>query len=325
VRASRLLAISLLLQARGKMTATQLADELEVSLRTIYRDIDELGAAGVPVFADRGRDGGYSLMDGWEARLDGLTLVEAQSLFLGLLLGPAADLGLAAPAVAARRKAEASLASLGDVGRVSERFHLDPMPWYVHVEPVNHLSVAAEAVWTERRLRIEYSSWRSQSERTIEPLALVFKAGRWYLVAREDGETRMYRVAEIKAASVLGRFRRPRSFNLALWWATRSIEFESSRLSAEATVNVSPKGLVALRRVVEIRDSDLEPDVSGWSRLTIPIESNEHASRMLLALGAEVEVLKPAALRRAMRSTLMELNRLYRVDLKPRNRTGQEP
>src|SRR3954469_8391357 len=201
MRASRLISLLLLLQNRGRMTAQALADELEVSVRTVYRDVESLGAAGVPIYADRGPAGGYQLLDGYRTRLTGLTSDEAGTLFLAGVPGPAAELGLGSVLAAAELKLRASLpGELADrADRVRERFHLDAPGWFRPDEPTPDLSTVAEAVWSSRRLEIRYRRWKAPREvtRTLDPLGVVLKAGRWYLVAGSATRTTAYRVSNI--------------------------------------------------------------------------------------------------------------------------------
>ena len=192
VRASRLVSLLLLLQTRGRMTARELADALEVSVRTVYRDVEALGAAGVPVYGEAGHDGGYRLLDGYRTRLTGLTAAEAESLFLAGMPSVAADLGLGAAVSAAQLKLMAALPveSRAHAARISECFHLDAPPWYGDTDRTDRLDAVADAVWTRRRVRIRYLRWAEPHEidRTVDPYGLVLKAGHWYLVAgHEDG------------------------------------------------------------------------------------------------------------------------------------------
>src|SRR6187399_2846626 len=158
MRASRLLSILLMLQTRGQLTAGQLADELEVSIRTVYRDIEALSEAGVPVYTERGPHGGIQLVDGYRTRLTGLTADEAEALFLSGMPGPAAELGLGTVVAAARLKVLASLPGelRARASRLVERFHLDATAWFSSSDPVPHLATLADAVWEARRLRIAY-------------------------------------------------------------------------------------------------------------------------------------------------------------------------
>jgi predicted DNA-binding transcriptional regulator YafY len=322
MRASRLLSILLLLQARGRMTAHALAEEFEVSIRTIYRDIDNLSAAGVPVYADRGRAGGFQLLDGYRTRLTGLTPAEAEAIFLSGLPGPAADLGLGDAVAAARLKL---LAALPDqrregAGRVAARFHLDPVAWYRHAETAAILPALAEAVWNTLRIRIRYESWSDIVDRELDPLGLVLKAGTWYLVALADGRARTYRVSGIQNFELAGTdFTRPRNFDLAAYWTAWARDFEGRLYQGAATLRLSPNGLKRLSllppAVAEMaaRTAAL-PDQAGWTQVDIPIESIDHAATEILALGVEAEVLAPPELRGRMRAIAGQLSAIYPGD-----------
>lgn len=319
--ASRLLVILMLLQAHGRVSARALAAEVEVSIRTIYRDIDRLSAAGVPVYAERGSAGGFQLLDGWRTRLTGLTVPEAQALFLAGLPGPASDLGLGDAMAVAQLKLLAALPAAwqADVRRVGARFHLDPVGWFRSAARANHLPAVADAVWAERRLTIRYESWTGVADRTIEPLGLVLKAGVWYLVARRGGEPRTYRLSHILELSVSDeRFARPPDFDLAGYWAASTRRYEAAVYRDRAVVRVSPRGRALLRDLSSAAAAAAAhpagaPDADGWTRLAIPIESIAHAARALLPLGAEVEALEPPALRASLTDTARRLAALYGV------------
>ncbi len=330
MRASRLLSILMLLQAKGRMSAQALADEVEVSLRTIYRDIDELSAAGVPVYAERGRAGGFQLLDGWRTRLTGLTAPEAQALFLAGLPGPAAELGLAELMEAAQLKLLAALPAgwQADARRVGARFHLDPVGWFRSAPPTDHLPAIAEAVWTERLLKVRYESWSGVVDREIAPLGLVLKAGTWYLAAAIGEDRRTYRLSNILTLAVLDeRFTRPPDFDLAAYWAGATQRFEAAIYRDTAMLRVSPRGLKQLRKlsgaVAEAAARTAEaPDHEGWRRLVIPIESIDHAAHELIKLGAEAEVLAPAPLRARIGEMASRLAALY---VAGPARSGAEP
>ncbi len=203
MRASRLLSIVLLLQNRGRMTAPELARELEVSVRTVYRDVESLSAAGVPVYADRGPAGGYQLLDGYRTRLTGLSGDEAESLFLSGMPAPAAaELGLGSVMATAQLKVMAALPEelRTRAVRVQERFHLDAPTWFREVERSEHLTAVADAVWNQRVVEVRYERWgRKQVTRVLEPYGLVLKTGVWYLAA----QPRSAQVAESAPSSAL--------------------------------------------------------------------------------------------------------------------------
>lgn len=319
MRASRLLSILMLLQARGRMSAEALAKEVEASVRTVYRDVDELSAAGVPIYAERGRNGGFQLLDGWRTRLTGLTASEAQALFLAGLPGPAAQLGLGGAMAAAQLKLLAALPAnwREDAQRIGTRFHLDPVDWYRGTAPADHLPAVAAAVWAERRLLLRYASWTEETERVVDPLGLVLKAGTWYLVARGGGKSRTYRVANIRALTPAeGHFTRPRNFDLAAYWTASTARFESEIYRGTALLRVSPRGLRSLRGMsAAVADAAAHasqgPDADGWTRVTIPIEAVDQAARDLLRLGAEAEVLEPAELRDRVAETARRVMAMY--------------
>ncbi|MGN9844201.1 helix-turn-helix transcriptional regulator [Nonomuraea sp. H19] len=322
MRASRLLSLLLLLQSRGRMTAPELAAELEVSVRTVYRDVEALAAAGVPVYADRGPAGGYQLLDGYRTRLNGLTAEEASSLFLAGLPGPAAELGLGEVAATAELKLLAALPPepRSHASRMRERFLLDVPSWYRSGDDVPHLSQVAEAVWDQQPLHMTYRRWgRQDVDRVIHPYGLVLKGGSWYLVAAPaDGEPRTYRVARILTLETLpGRFPRPEGFDLAAFWREFAKEFRERMYTAEAVIKLAPgKGeLLAYTLGQDVVGAALaaagEPDPEGWVTLTLPVESITHARWLLLRMGADVEVLRPPELRALMGEAVAELSKMY--------------
>ncbi|MEU5869329.1 MULTISPECIES: transcriptional regulator [unclassified Nonomuraea] len=322
MRASRLLSLLLLLQARGRMTAPELAAELEVSIRTVYRDVEALSAAGVPVYADRGPAGGYQLLDGYRTRLTGLTAEEASSLFLAGLPGPAAELGLGEVAAAAELKLLAALPPepRSHASRMRERFLLDVPGWYRSADDVPHLSDVADGVWERRPLRMTYRRWGQQVvDRVIHPYGLVLKGGSWYLVAAPpDGSPRTYRVSRILTVEQLpGRFLRPEDFDLAAFWRAYAKEFRERMYTAEAVIRLAPgrEDLLAYTMGSDVVAAALAaaggPDPEGWRVLTVPVESLTHARWLLLRMGADVEVLEPAELRVLMAEAVAGLGKLY--------------
>ncbi|MEK8033040.1 WYL domain-containing protein [Ideonella sp. DXS29W] len=319
MRASRLLSIQMLLETRGRMSARALADALEISVRTLYRDIDELTAAGVPVYAERGRAGGFELMRGWKTTLTGLTPSEAQAVFLSGLAGPAADLGLGSDVEQAQLKLLAALPAAwrDDARRVSSRLYLDPIDWYRESEPLPHLATVASAVWEERPVAIHYESWKLTSRRAIHPLGLVLKAGAWYLVASSGEQARTYRVSNILQAELLdGTVHRPKGFDLTAYWRESVRRFEAQLIQGEAIVRANAAGLKALSHLsaaVAKAVSAIQRPAADDERveLRIPIESIDHATGQLLRLAPDVEVLGPPALRRSTLERVKQLVALY--------------
>ena len=323
MRASRLLSLLMLLQSHGRMSAQALAEALEVSVRTIHRDVDELSAAGVPIWADRGRLGGFQLQAGWRTKVDGLTAPEAQAMFLGGLPGPASELGLGEAMASAQLKLLAALPDgwREDARRVSARFHLDPIDWYRDPSASDHLPAIAQAVWSERRVAMRYESWKGEVSRRVDPLGLVLKAGIWYLAAQvsksDRAGVRTYRLSNILELEVTDEtFERPADFDLGAWWLASTKRFEKELATDTAQLRVTASGMKALRElgaaVAQAADASAgEPDEEGWRRVTIPIESIPHAAAQVLRLGAQAEVLKPAALRRALVERVEAVRAVY--------------
>ena len=305
MRASRLVSLLLLLQTRGGMTAAELAQELEVSVRTIHRDVDALSASGVPIYAERGPHGGVRLVDGYRTRLTGMTGEEAEALFLSGLPGPAAELGLGTVVAAARLKVLAALPVelRARASRLVERFHLDAAAWFQADETVRHLPALSEAVWENRRLKIRYNRGDKTVDRVLEPIGLVLKAGVWYMVAVTDGQPRTYRGSRVAEATVLDeRFERPNDFDLATFWAESSAAYERDTPRVEVTLRIAPSRVDNLRacvgsRVVDGGDILDRPDPDGWRHYRLRLEWPNEAASQILAVGPDCEVLEPAEIR----------------------------
>lgn len=323
MRSGRLLSLLMLLQAHGRLSAPALAEKLEVSVRTVLRDIDELSASGVPVRSMRGADGGFELLEGWRTRLTGLTPEEAQAMFMAGASGPAAQLGLGEAASTAQLKMLAALpeAWQADARRVSSRFHLDTVGWYRREEKLNHLPAVAEAVWTDRRLAIRYDSWKGIVDRTIDPLGLVVKAGEWYLIAAagKASSPRTYKLSNVLSLEARGHFTRSRKFDLAKYWGESIARFETGLYRGTATLRATEHGLKRLRylsaAVAEAIDrAKLKADKRGWYKVIIPIESVEMAAYDLMRVGAECEVLQPPELTAKVAKTVTAMRRIYSLD-----------
>ncbi len=320
MRADRLLSILLLLQARGRMPARELSRRLEVSERTIYRDLDALGAAGVPVYTERGRHGGCAIVDGYRTDLTGLTGIEARTLFAARAVGYLSDLGLGDAGEAALLKLLAALpdASRRDAERSLARVHLDPDVWFHAPEPVPYLPLLHEAVWQERRLRLTYR--RSSGAMTgsmVEPLGLVAKARVWYLVAVEGAPMRVFRVARIQEATLMTeRFTRPDGFDLPSFWTTWRADFEHSIPSYPVVVRVAAAAMPHLQdllgeEVVIHLERASPPDALDRRAIPVTFERIDDARRALLGCGVLVEAIEPRELRARLVESAAALSALY--------------
>ncbi|MGJ5750992.1 helix-turn-helix transcriptional regulator [Streptomyces puniciscabiei] len=328
MRAARLIKMVLLLQSRPSMTAGELARELEVSERTVTRDAQALSEAGVPVYADRGRAGGYRLVGGYRTRLTGLARSEAEALFLSGVPGALREMGLEDAHSAARLKVSAALLpSLRDApDSAARRFHLDAPAWFREPETPALLPAVAGAVWDDRRVAARYRRGEEEVERVLEPYGLVLKAGVWYLCARvaDGGASRTHRTYRIDRFSAVDpleeRFTRDPGFDLRAHWSEQSERFARSILRAEVVVRLSPEGVRRLRYAVdpvaarEALSGPAEPDGAGWVTVTVPVESEEVAYAQLTALGAEAEVLGPETLRERFARDAARLAVLYGGD-----------
>ena len=305
MRASRLVQLLLFLQARGRTTAAVLARELEVSERTIHRDVDALSAAGVPIYAERGPHGGIQLIDGYRTRLTGLTGEEAEALFLSGLPGPAAELGLGTVVAAARLKVLAALPSELRVraSRLVERFHLDAAGWFHASEDVPHLAALADAVWEAQRLRVTYRRGDRDVERSLEPLGLVLKAGVWYLVAGSDGGVRTYRVSRIRSVTATHEpVTRPADFDLAAYWAESITAYERDVPRVAVTIRIDPAVIGVLADALggqAVREAQTIParDPEGWVHLRVTADWPEEVPARLIGLGSRAEILDPPEVR----------------------------
>lgn len=318
MRASRLLSILTTLQARGHATAQSLAAECGVSLRTIYRDVDALGAAGIPIYSERGNGGGYRLLDGYRTRLNGMSALEAEVLFQSGLSGHAAELGLGAACASAQDKLLAALpADIREGARgMRLRFHLDVPGWFDESERPGCLPRLAEAVWGERPIRIRYRSWTAEKERVLDPLGIVLKGGAWYLVARIEGSVRTYRISRILQLELLdGRIGETGAFDLRAYWTENARRFEAEQHPEQATLRVSPWGIKMMRHCLSpaaVAGATMsEPAADGWRTVVVPVGPLRHAAHDLLRFGADAEVIAPDALRVHMARIVGQLARTY--------------
>ncbi|MFD7631560.1 helix-turn-helix transcriptional regulator [Streptomyces sp. NPDC059851] len=344
MKSSRLVTILLLLQTRGRMTATELAQELEVSVRTVYRDVEALAAAGVPLYGDAGHRGGYRLLDGYRTRLTGLSSGEAEALFLSGIPGPAAELGLGRALSAAQLKLRAALPPelRAQADRMRSRFHLDAPGWYARNTAVPFLPRVADAVWRGRVLEVRYRRWQEPTdvERRLRPYGLVLKAGRWYVVAAPapppvlppaaesgpDRPPRTYRVDQILSLTLADEeCAPPPGFDLAAHWERAQADFRARLYRGQAEVRLSARGVTRLDAdgaAAVAAGGSPDPEREGWTRAVLPVESPEHAVAAYLALGTDIEVLGPPELRVLMAETAAAVAEQYanRSEGEPRGR-----
>ncbi|HLF09936.1 MAG TPA: YafY family protein [Gammaproteobacteria bacterium] len=313
MRADRLLSILLLLQAKGRMTSRSLAKRLEVSERTILRDMDALSAAGVPVLAERGAGGGLRLIDGYQTKLTGLTSAEIQTLFLGRPPKLMADLGLKDAADAAWIKLHAALPSESreQAEFARQRILIDPRGWRDPSDSITTLPVLLEALWRRQRLRFVYQKAPDDAgERFVDPLGLVARGSIWYLVAMKEDVIRTYRVSRIRQAALLDeKSVAPVEFDLAAHWETSSSEFREKLPRYYATFLVEP----SVMRWARYRSWRLEEESAENDRIRIRLrfDIEEEALQFALSFGAAAEVLEPAALRDKVLTAAGELVESY--------------
>lgn len=320
MRADRLLSLLLLLQNRGKLTAQKLAQELEVSVRTIYRDIDALSAAGVPVYAERGPGGGCAVLDSYRTDLTGLTRDEVRALFMLGIPAPLNELGVSQELRAALLKLSAALppGRRQDQERVRQRIHLDSTWWFQAGEPAPHLQTIQRAVWQDRKLWLSYRlKFGARVERLVDPYGLVAKASVWYVVCARGAVMRVYRVSRVLDARIADeRFERHPDFGLVDFWNDWCAEYEDSRPTYPVTVRVAPDlvDLLPMYLGEWVRDAIADAgaaDAEGWIRLTLPFESLEAARGPILGLGKAIEVLEPRALRKSVADFAVQIADLY--------------
>jgi len=329
MQADRLLSLLFLLQARGRVSARELAAELEVSKRTIYRDIDALSASGVPVYSERGRHGGCVLLPGYRTEVTGLSAAEARALFVFTGRGVPGDLGMEADLRSGLRKLMAAVpaAARPDAARAADRVLVDPRGWMREGEEVAALGALQEAVWGDRRVRLRYRSSDADAARNalVDPYGLVAKAGVWYLVGAEGGEPRMFRASRVEAVSVTDEpAARPDGLDLEALWTDLRRGFEARGGPGYPVRVVVPNRIEALfLRVVGPRTTARpEREAAGLPRaasivyrMTFPAEGAAVAA--LLGFGPDVEAVEPPSLRVRLGTAGAAIAELYDTPAAP--------
>ncbi|HEX6817570.1 MAG TPA: YafY family protein [Ktedonobacterales bacterium] len=316
MRADRLLSIMLLLQTRRRMTGRELARRLEVSERTIHRDMQALGIAGVPVVAERGSGGGWMLLDGYHTNLTGLNEAEIQALFASRSNRLLDDLGLQKAEEAALIKLLAALPAMSrqDAEYARQRLYVDSSGWSRPDEAIPHLPTLQDAIWRGRRLRFTYERGAGGVEREGDPLGLVVKGSVWYLVATIEGSPRTYRVSRIQRAEVLEEpAARPPDFDLVAYWEQSAKEFRANLPRYPVRVRVEPDLVGYLRyagRYMRVEHIE-QPDPDGWVPVTLIFEVDHAACEFVLGFGARIEVIEPAELRERVLQQAREVVMFY--------------
>jgi predicted DNA-binding transcriptional regulator YafY len=305
------------------MTAQELAQELEVSERTIYRDINALSASGVPVYAESGPGGGCALLDSYRTNLTGLTADEARALFMLSIPAPLDQLGVTQELKAALLKLSAALpeARRRDEERIRQRIYLDSLNWFQDVDAVPQLPVIYRAVWDDREvaitLRLQFAAFiDAQIEQVIAPYGLVAKAGVWHIIAARDDQLRVYRAADVIDARLLDEtFTRCADFDLAEFWQKWCDGVEQDRPRYDVMLRLAPHFVPIAQHYlgteVQAAIDRAPPDEQGRVKVVVTFESLEDARARCLSLGYAVEVLEPEALRRSIVDYAEQIRRIY--------------
>ncbi|EYF01186.1 helix-turn-helix transcriptional regulator [Chondromyces apiculatus] len=325
MRADRLLSLLMLLQSRTRLTAADLARRLEVSARTIYRDLEALSGAGVPVYASRGPNGGVALMEGWRTTLTGLTRAEVEALAAVATPGALDDIGLAAALESGLMKLAAALpaAQQPDAEHARQRLHVDGSSWFQEREEVPQLAVLRDAVWQDRKVELSYRDFEgAESARVVEPYGLVIKAERWYLVAGTPKGTAVFRGARVEGTRVLPeRFVRPEAFDLPAFWKGYCQQFAEKRASYEVTLRLRGEREEALGKVRSAADQARMAEAplgeDGWKTVTLDFERESIAIGQLLTLGRAAQVIAPEQLRAKLKAMGEDLLALYAEQASP--------
>jgi predicted DNA-binding transcriptional regulator YafY len=317
MRADRLLSILLLLQVHRQMTAGELARRLEVSERTIHRDMVALGVAGIPVTAERGTGGGWRLLEEYRTNLTGMNTAEIQALFLTRPARLMADLGMEQASDAALIKLLAALPAISrqNAEDIRQRIHIDVAGWGQREDAVPLLSTVQQAVWRQRRLRFTYGyDGEGTGERLGDPLGLVAKGSVWYMIVAIDGQPRTYRVSRVRSAELLDDvFERPAGFDLAAHWEESSARFSERIPRFPATLRVAPSALSAVRaggRYTRVEREE-PPGSDGWACVVVLFEDGHSACEYILSYGPQVEVIEPEDLRAAVLTAAQSTVALY--------------
>ncbi|MET3728163.1 putative DNA-binding transcriptional regulator YafY [Fictibacillus halophilus] len=302
MRADRLISILLLLQNHGKMTTKALAQELEVTERTIHRDMEALSVAGIPVLAERGKHGGWRLVDQYRTRLTGLKDSELKTLFLSPSFQLLSDLGITKDWKEARQKLLAALPNTlqSQADHLWNRIHIDTDPWKQSSQEITALSLLQQALWEERKIRITYEKANKEtSERIVEPLGLVAKGRTWYLIAVANKDIKNFRVSRIKYVELTNDlFARPTNFQLADYWTESKQNFVQSLPVFEVDVEASPAIIQRLSfsgRFAQVVSKG-SPNENGWFPVKLTFDTKQEAASYIIGFGDQMKIISPSSL-----------------------------
>lgn len=321
MRADRLIAMMLILQEKGKTTTQSLADTLEVSRRTILRDIDALSGAGVPLYTDAGHGGGVTLDENYRVKLTGLQESEVRALFL-TTIGNAQlldDIGLGDAAKHTAKKLFATLPAphqqAADFAR--QRIYIDPVWWWHGSQSLAFIDELYQAVYENRRLQVHYEKRDGEfTTYTLEAYGLVAKASMWYLVARRDDQFRTYRVSRFREVKLLEeQFERQPEFDLVSHWQQHAENFVSTLTQYTFTLQVHERKLNFLKWYTPGKWKIIDlPSAFGWFVAEFELESIEPAKMLAFGLGLDAVVIAPDELRVAVCQQSLEIAEVYAAD-----------
>lgn len=302
MRADRLVAIIMLLQKEGQMTAKKLAKKLEVSERTVHRDMESLSAAGIPVFAERGNNGGWRLLDNYQTKLTGLKESEIRALFVPPSNHMLSDLGLKSLSEQARNKLIASLPQIyrDDAIAVWNRIHVDTSTWRKKESKNHSFDILKNAIWENNKLNIVYIRANgTKTKRVVEPLGLVTKGSVWYLVASQNGEFRNYRTSRIQTAELTEEtFDRPKQFNLVEYWESSTASFIENMPTYPVKVEVTKAILPRLswtNRFVQVEELGKGKN-ENWRSVELFFQTESEAIGYILGFANQIKVIEPKQL-----------------------------
>ncbi len=312
MRADRLLSIVLLLQRRGKMTSDALAKELEVSPRTILRDIDALSSAGIPVYTDGGHGGGIALDENYRLTLTGLKETEVRTLFVSSNTKLLNDVGLGDAAESTLQKLFAALPAPHQpaVDQFRQRIHIDPLWWWYDSQQLPFWDDLQRAVFEDCSIQTVYEHYNGEVvERSLEPYSLVAKSSLWYLVARRDGQFRTYRVSRFHQVTMLeGHFQRDAQFDLATYWTEHVQAFAGEMSEFHFTLRVHESRMNFVTWLAPGRCEIIEPvGKDGWFTARIYFELLDLAKMLVFGLGKQCIVVEPQELQKAVLNAAREL------------------